>query len=219
MKLVCISDTHGMHRQIEQVPDGDVLIHAGDSLGVGTLEELADLDDWFASLPHRHKILVAGNHDWCFEEQPEAARNLVRNAIYLQDSGVELDRVRFWGSPWTPLFHDWAFNRERGEPIAECWARIPPETDVLITHGPPWGVLDTVRDHLRLVNVGCEELARRLESLPAHTHIFGHIHECHGQKAVDGRLFVNASTCDDWFQPVNPPLVVDIEPVWPGRFA
>ena len=103
MKLVCISDTHSLHRCIPGIPDGDVLIHAGDCLGQGTLENVIDFNDCLGTLPHRHKIVVAGNHDWAFQETPELARQALTEAIYLEDSGVEIEGVRFWGPPGVPL--------------------------------------------------------------------------------------------------------------------
>ena len=95
MRLVCVSDTHSLHRRIPQVPDGDVLIHAGDCLGAGTLDNVEDLNDWLGTLPHRHKIVIAGNHDWAFQETPELAVEALTNAIYLEDSGVIIEGVRF----------------------------------------------------------------------------------------------------------------------------
>ncbi|MCK7548903.1 metallophosphatase domain-containing protein [Marinobacter koreensis] len=209
MRIVCISDTHGMHRQI-QVPEGDLLIHAGDSLARGTLDDLEDLDDWLAGLPHRHKILIAGNHDWCFQDEPEEARDLLKHACYLQDGGIEIEGFRFWGSPWTPVFFNWAFNLERGEALAERWARIPENLDVLITHGPPAGILDIVPDAKGELSVGCEELATAVENRQPRLHIFGHIHESYGQKRQGNSLFVNASTCTGSFKPLNPPVVLDL---------
>lgn len=209
MKIVCISDTHGMHRQVK-VPDGDLLIHAGDCLGQGTLDDLEDLNDWFGSLPHQHKILIAGNHDWCFQDEPEESRVLLTHAHYLQDSGLELEGLRFWGSPWTPVFFNWAFNLERGPELAERWERIPEKLDVLITHGPAAGILDTVPSGTGDISVGCEELARVLESRPPRLHIFGHIHESYGQKQVGNCLHVNASTCTGSYKPLNLPVVLDL---------
>lgn len=206
MRLVCISDTHSMHRQVS-VPDGDVLIHAGDCLGVGTLEELEDLDNWFSEQPHRHKILIAGNHDWCLQDEPADAEALIRNAIYLRDRSINIEGVKFWGSPWTPIFFDWAFNLERGTAIAERWAQIPSDTDVLITHGPPAGILDQVNESLA---VGCGDLARELERLTLKLHIFGHIHESYGQQTLNDCRYINASTCTGQYKPLNPPIVVDI---------
>jgi len=97
VRLVCISDTHSLHRRIPDVPDGDVLIHAGDCLGAGTLDNVEDLNDWLGTLPHRHKIVIAGNHDWVFQEAPELARDALTNAIYLEDSGVEIEGVPVLG--------------------------------------------------------------------------------------------------------------------------
>lgn len=108
MKLVCLSDTHSLHRRLVDIPEGDVLIHAGDSLGQGTLDNLEDLNDWLGELPHRHKIVIAGNHDWAFQEIPELARATLTNALYLEDSGVEIEGSgsgdrrglqRFWTGP------------------------------------------------------------------------------------------------------------------------
>ncbi|MDX1458729.1 MAG: metallophosphatase domain-containing protein [Marinobacter sp.] len=209
MRLVCISDTHSMHRQVK-VPDGDILIHAGDCLGVGTLAELEDLDAWFSEQPHRHKVLIAGNHDWCLQDEPAEAEALIRNAIYLRDSGTEIEGMKFWGSPWTPVFFDWAFNLARGPAIAERWEQIPADTDILITHGPPAGILDQVITDGHSQSVGCDDLTRELERLRLKMHVFGHIHESHGQRRLNDCLFVNASTCNNSFRPFNPPVVVDL---------
>lgn len=206
MRIVVVSDTHTMHDRIT-VPDGDVFVHCGDGLGHGTLAELAALDRFLGELPHRHKVLIAGNHDWCFERDPEAARRLVTNAIYLEDDGIELNGLRFYGSPWQPWFCDWAFNLERGDPLRKVWAKIPEDTDVLVTHGPPYGVLDrTTRGEL----VGCEELDARVRAVKPELHLFGHIHEGFGTERRDETLFVNASTCDVRYEPVNHPVVLTL---------
>ncbi|WP_092020940.1 metallophosphatase domain-containing protein [Marinobacter zhejiangensis] len=210
MKLVVISDTHGMHEKIPHIPDGDVLIHAGDSMGKGTLEQLEALNEWLGRQPHRHKILVAGNHDWCFQDDPEEARRRVTNAIYLEDSGTEIEGIRFWGSPWTPVFFDWAFNLPRGDALAERWAAIPDNTDVLITHGPPMNILDKVGERFGGQHVGCEALAERLTQLKLRAHLFGHIHESYGREEIGRCLYVNASTCNGQFKPDNEPVVVDV---------
>jgi Icc-related predicted phosphoesterase len=143
MKCVAVGDTHGMYRKIN-IPDGDVFIHAGDILGRGKLSELEDLNDWLSNLPHKHKIIIAGNHDWCFQDAEDEARAILTNGVYLQDELIKIEGINFYGSPWQPWFLDWAFNLPRGPKIAEKWSRIPSNTDVLITHGPPMGVLDKV---------------------------------------------------------------------------
>ena len=210
MRLVCLSDTHSLHRSIPAIPDGDVLIHAGDCLGVGTLDNLEDLNDWLGTLPHRHKIVIAGNHDWVFQQAPELAREALSHATYLQDSGSEIDGIRFWGSPWTPTFMDWAFMLERGEPLHEKWQQIPRTTDVLITHGPPRGIGDLVAMGFRCQNVGCVNLLDRIQELSLKAHIFGHIHEGYGEYSVGNTRLINASICTGRYEPTNPPIVLDL---------
>jgi Icc-related predicted phosphoesterase len=210
MRLVILSDTHGLHGAVT-VPAGDVLIHAGDMTGRGTVEDLERFLAWFGALPHRDKVLIAGNHDWVFERQPAVARELIPNGItYLHDSGVSIHGIRFWGSPWQPWFLDWAFNLKRGAEIAAKWALIPDNVQVLITHGPPHGILDEVVIP-QGTHQGCEALRERLLALPQlRLHAFGHIHEGYGSREEDGRSYVNASICDVHYAPINAPVVVDI---------
>src|SRR3712207_5545038 len=108
-RIVCISDTHNRNEQIT-VPEGDILIHAGDATFRGTIDEIERFNNWFAALPHRYKIFVAGNHDWLFQTDNRLVRSLLNeNIIYLQDSSTEIDGIKFYGSPWQPRFYDWAF--------------------------------------------------------------------------------------------------------------
>lgn len=203
MRLVLVSDTHGFHGEIS-IPEGDVLVHAGDfSYWDGGLEELREFNAFLGDLPHPHKILVAGNHDWCFERQEREARAAVTNARYLQDEGAAIDGIRFYGSPWQPEFLNWAFNLPRGDALTQKWARIPPDTDVLITHGPPFGIGDLARGS---VHVGCEDLLARVRVVKPRLHVFGHIHEGRGEYRGEGTRFVNAST----FRTGEPAFVVDL---------
>lgn len=213
MKIVCISDTHNCNGQIA-VPDGDLLIHSGDATVQGTLGEVQAFLDWYASLPHRRKIFVAGNHDWLYETQPGLAEEMTRDRgiDYLRDSSIEIDGVRFYGSPWQPRFFEWAFNLDRGPEMAEKWERIPDGTEVLITHGPPFGILDLV-NRPRRDNAGCEDLLRRVGELAAtglRYHIFGHIHFGYGTLRQNGVTFVNASVCDEDYVPTQAPIVIEI---------
>jgi predicted phosphodiesterase len=205
VRIVCISDTHEQHRRIE-VPDGDVLVHAGDITYHGDPAAIADFDAWLGTLPHPHKIVIAGNHDFAFERDPGAAA-LLAHAHYLQDGGIELAGLRFWGSPWQPRFFDWAFNLDRGPALAAVWAKIPEGTDVLVVHGPPHGILD--RTHAG-VSAGCEELERRLREMvhPPKLVVFGHIHEGYGIETRGATTYVNASSCTRRYAPTNPPIVV-----------
>lgn len=210
MKLVCISDTHSLHWNMPEIPDGDVLIHAGDSLGQGTIENIEDLNEWLGTLPHRHKIVIAGNHDRAFQETPELARQALTNAIYLEDSGIEIDGVRFWGSPWTPFVMGWAFAIERGEPLHLKWQNIPDNTDVLITHCPPHKIGDEASFDFKCQNVGCIDLLDRALKLPIKAHIFGHIHEGYGEYPWEDKRFINASTCTARYRPTNPPIIMEL---------
>lgn len=208
LRIVCLSDTHNLHRHLD-VPDGDVLIHAGDFTGRGRVHEVAAFGAFLARLPHRHKIVVAGNHDFLFERDRERARELLGDVTYLEDAGTRVADLDVWGAPWQPRFRDWAFNVDRGAPIAEKWALVPDEVDVLVTHGPPFGVLDKTFDG-RIV--GCEELERTLARVRPKLHVFGHIHESYGTRESSGTLFVNASNCDLSYRIPHPPVVVD----WDG---
>jgi Icc-related predicted phosphoesterase len=209
VRIVCISDTHGQHAKL-RVPDGDILIHAGDFAAFGdTPIEIIDFNQWLGTLPHRHKVVIAGNHDWMFERHPGAARELLTNAIYLENSGTELAGLKVWGSPVQPEFNNWAFNVARGAAIRRYWQMIPASTDVLITHGPPYGVLDTA--HPTTDHLGCEELAEAVQHVRPRLHVFGHIHGGQGQQNSDGTLYVNASVVNEAYQLVYAPQVIEIE--------
>lgn len=209
MRIVCISDTHNQQVKLPiAVPDGDVLIHAGDATLQGTLAEVRVFAEWFAALPHRRKIFVAGNHDWGF--QMDRRRCLVAlpiNCDYLEDSGIEIDGVRFWGSPWQPWFMSWAFNLPRGPALKAHWDLIPDNTDVLVTHTPPLGVADDVA---RGESVGCEDMLAAINRVQPQLHVFGHIHSGYGVYQGGRTKFVNASICDERYAPVNAPIVVDL---------
>lgn len=204
MRIVCLSDTH--NQQIE-TPDGDILIHAGDATVHGTHEEILEFNRWFAALPHKRKIFVAGNHDWLFETNPIMARALLDKSItYLQDKTVEIEGIKIYGSPWQPRFYDWAFNLNRGREMAEKWDLIPHDTEILITHGPPAGVLDRTAYGDQ---AGCDELIKKVSEIRPKAHIFGHIHEGYGSTEESGVIFINASNCNESYFPINPPIVFD----------
>ncbi len=207
-RIVCLSDTHNRQGRFS-VPEGDILVHAGDLTGGGTLPEIAAVNVWLGRLPHRHKIVIAGNHDFLFEEENLLARSLITNATYLQDSVAEVEGLKVWGSPWQPWFYDWAFNLRRGEALREKWEMIPEDTDILITHGPPMGILDRTASGEQ---VGCEELRDRIAgmSAPPKLHVFGHIHEARGTHKTPRTTYVNASVCDLSYRPVNEPIVIDL---------
>ena len=211
MRLICISDTHMAHRGFS-LPDGDVLIHAGDATNSGTADEVDRFLGWFAAQPHPHKILIAGNHDWLFQHDPDMVSRLLekhQGITYLQDSGVEIQGVKFWGSPWQPWFLDWAFNLPRqGQGLKDVWDLIPINTELLITHGPPFGILDQVHEGEHL---GCEELKIRLAAVKPRVHVFGHIHSGYGVAQSKATTYVNACTSTEQYQALNRPIVIDLE--------
>jgi predicted phosphohydrolase len=205
-RIVCISDTHGYFERTV-VPEGDILIHSGDFGRQGTLSELPAFHAWMAGLPHKHKIFVAGNHDWCFEQEPKAAQALMKKVTYLQDSAVEVLGLKIYGSPWQPRFFDWAFNADRGADLARIWAKVPERTDIVVTHGPPFGILDRTSQGL---TVGCEDLLARITQVKPRLHCFGHIHEGYGQREFADTIYINSSICDLRYVPCNQAIVVDL---------
>jgi predicted phosphohydrolase len=215
MRVVAISDTHGQHEQLD-LPDGDLLIHSGDFCRWGVLDDVAEFMRWFAERPHRHKVMIAGNHDLAVEKLSADALALVpSNVVYLQDEGATIAGLRVWGSPWTPTFHDWAFMLPRGAPLREKWARIPEGLDILITHGPPYGHGDLAGHAPGRPRraVGCLELLAAVRRARPRLHVFGHIHEGHGLTVSDEvgpTIFANACSCTFGHDGLNPPLVIDL---------
>ena len=189
MNIVVISDTHGGHEYLD-IPEGDLLIHAGDVTPMGSRAELERFDQWLGDLSHPHKIVIGGNHDFVLESEGEEAHSILSNARYLKDDLAVVEGFQIWGSPWTPDFHDWAFMLPRGDNLADKWARIPASIDILVTHGPPHGILDETHagEH-----VGCRELRERVREIEPRLHVFGHIHEARGEHHGHGTHFVNAS--------------------------
>jgi predicted phosphohydrolase len=190
VRIVAVADTHLFHGELV-VPDGDMFVHAGDLCRGGDLDELRQAAAWIAGLPHAHKIVVAGNHDWAFVREPAAARAAIGDVVYLEDAEATIAGVRFWGSPWQPEFHDWAFNLPRGPALAAVWANIPMGIDVLITHGPPAGIGDRSPIGGR---AGCVDLRRRVVDVRPRLHLFGHIHQDGGAWHEADTTFANVTT-------------------------
>lgn len=229
MRLVCIADTHGLHDGLK-VPDGDLLLYAGDwSSYRGSTEETTDFLYWLESLAPRFQrvIAVAGNHDLPAEKAGFAllAGHLAPSVTYLNDSGCEVMSLRIWGSPFAPTVgRGWAFMADRGADIQRHWDLIPPDTQVLVTHGGPMGILDDVEDvrwvpgsltfdrQIVVKHVGCANL---LSTLPRLTQlkltVHGHLH-LRGGKTMwrAGVSHVNACVVDESYRLTNPPVVVDL---------
>jgi Icc-related predicted phosphoesterase len=214
MRIIAISDTHGFHRDVK-IPDGDVLVHAGDITMNGETDVIVDFVRWIAKLPHRHKIVVPGNHDRSLDISQTkydggAVRmfELMRDVHYLVDESrtleVGTEKIKVYGAPWVPNLKGWAFWDRN----ADKFDGAPRDIDVLVTHGPPLGIRD---DDISDTHFGSRHIARFLNRCPLlRAHIFGHVHEQYGQGKIGEILFANASTCDRGYDPVNPALVLDI---------
>jgi Icc-related predicted phosphoesterase len=207
MRIVCISDTHGHHRRLT-IPDGDVLVHAGDFTQQGNVVGPTDFLRWFEKQPHPAKVFIAGNHDGLFETDPDVATSLVPPGVtYLQDSGCEISGLHFWGSPVQPWFYDLAFNRQRGDEINQHWKMIPMNTDVLVTHGPAYGNLDRIGNSER---GGCEMLRARILEISPRLHVCGHLHDGYGTDYLGRTMMVNAAIYNEGNELVREPIVVEL---------
>jgi len=213
MKIVFISDTHSQHQNLQlpklEVKDSEstMLIHTGDISTMGRESEVKDFLEWFEKQRFTYKIFIAGNHDFLFERNPSLAESFIpSNCIYLNNSSVEIEGIKIWGSPITPRFFDWAFNCDRGEKIRKHWEQIPNDTDILLTHGPAYGILDQTTHGLL---VGCEELIKVIEKIKPKIHAFGHIHEAYGKVNNLDTTFINASVLDISYKLVNKPFLID----------
>jgi predicted phosphodiesterase len=211
MRVVFLADTHNY--EVANVPDGDLVVHCGDATDTGTLPEINAFLEWYATLPHKHKILVAGNHDWLFERQPLLAKQMCweRDITYLEDQGRRIEGLQIYGTPWVPVFCDWAFNLDEMD-REDKFQHIPGGLDLLITHGPPHGIRDETTYDFKLRNIGCRMLRERVDRARPRVHAFGHCHAGYGQQQIGPTNFINAAIRNRNFMPLNPPTVIDLEP-------
>jgi len=218
-KIVILSDTHNEHMKIPDIPSGDILIHCGDATVYGKPAELDDFLSWFSWQPHKYKIFVPGNHDegLYFPGQQPLFKNvrIPKEIIYLEGRYVEIEGLKIYGAPWRPR-PEWAREYKPGkwaafgvnhDEINRKWDKIPDGLDILITHVPPLMYLDR---HRTLTHGGCPELQKALMAKRPRIHCFGHIHNSYGQLKTEFTHFVNAALCDDSYDLVNEPMVVEI---------
>jgi len=227
MRITFISDTHTKHRNCElDLPGGDLLLHAGDFMNSGYNPiEAIEFFKWFDEINnYDHKIFIAGNHDRWMENAPDEAEGILtgyKTIDYLKDDWIvvgdddphslNVKTAKIYGSPWQPEFYNWAFNLPRnGWELGQKWNNIPNDTDILITHGPPWGYLD-VTPYGNL-NVGCELLRVRVDELKPKIHVFGHVHSGYGYYYNGHTHFINASVLNERYNYENKPLTVEWNP-------
>lgn len=227
IRFVCLSDTHSHHTDlIPHLPDGDVLLHAGDFSNVGHESEIISFNDFLGKVQYKHKVVIAGNHDVPFHPDyydatfanrwrmyhkqkldSEKMKGLLTNCIYLEDDEVTVEGIRIYGSPWQPEFCDWAFNLH-GPELEQIWKRIPTGSDIVMTHGPAYNHCDFTSNKER---AGCSHLLKELtKRVMPKVHVSGHIHEGYGISRENGMLFMNASNCSLRYKAEHAPIVFDL---------
>lgn len=208
MRFVCLSDTHDrQHGMKHEIPDGDVLLYAGDFCSYGSRRELFRFRDFLDDLPHKFKIVIAGNHDkpMIHDVYQEYLRET--GVIFLYGDVVEIEGIVIYGSPWVPRFGPFEFMYDSEEQARSIWDRIDSNTNILLTHGPSYGVMDLGRDGK---HAGCAVLSEKIKKLPnLKFHVFGHIHPFNGVQEIDGITHINAAICDNRYRPTQPPIVFD----------
>lgn len=208
MRIVIISDTHGMHEELGKDLCGDVLIHCGDFCDGFQIDEddLGKIDHWFGDLAFNEILCIGGNHDFVAQDRMLQNREVFENATYLVDRSVEISGLHFYGSPWLPKLAGWAHFLPDDE-LSKKWNKIPTETDVLITHTPPFGILDQPRSG---GSVGCSHLRAAVEKLHPKVHCFGHVHASRGEHDETHVQFYNSSIVDSDFQVTHAPFVLEL---------
>lgn len=206
MLIDCLADLHGFFPQLD---GGDILLVAGDLTARDRLEEYETFRSWLKKQPYRCKVVIAGNHDGLIEAGLVTIASAQDSIYYLCDSGLEFEGLKIWGSPYTPAFGSWHFMCNRGEDIKKHWDLIPSGIDILVTHGPPYGIFDkNIEGQL----VGCMDLRLAVrDQVKPRLHAFGHIHEGGGNLTqINGTVYVNCSFVDVHYRPVNRPIRVHL---------
>jgi Icc-related predicted phosphoesterase len=213
MKLVCISDNHNNYNDFI-VPNGDVLIHAGDFSYQGKPGEIVDFMDWLNRQPHTHKLWIPGNHELSLEDFPYNIETIEKetSSVCLHNKEYTIDGARFFGAAFTPEFNHWAYNlTDRQSKV--FWENAP-STDVLVSHGPPRDVLDTSGYHGR--PLGCKYHFEYLKRTKPKINVFGHIHGSGGLEEKlqwdngSTTLCANVSVLNEKYKFENEPTVLDV---------
>jgi Icc-related predicted phosphoesterase len=211
-RVCAISDVHEKWADLK-IPNCDLLVVAGDLTYTGDYGKISEFNGWCYGLQDRdvvkEVVVIAGNHDLTAQKDPKTFRELLCDVTYLEDEEYEWNGLRIYGSPWTPSFfrESWVFNADRGPEIRGYWNCIPENLDILITHGPPYGVRDNTP---RGERVGCWDLREVILAKKPRVHICGHIHHGYGMGMLGTTLVVNASSCTERYKAENTPLVIDL---------
>lgn len=197
MRILHLSDTHGCHPRLRNLPEADVVVHSGDFCMAGSEQEAIDFMDWFCDLPYRHKIFICGNHDDCL--YGANIGGLDDNVHYLCNSGIEIEGLKFYGVPM--FMGDCVTDRQNLN-----YDKIPIDTDVLITHTPAYGILD-IDDS---INYGSEILLQAVTNVNPRIHLFGHIHKQHGITSIGTTTFSNGAIMNEDYSILNHPNVIEL---------
>ncbi|HYV37530.1 MAG TPA: metallophosphoesterase [Gemmataceae bacterium] len=205
--IVAVSDLHGT---LPDIPQCDLLLIAGDICPVTNHDPSFQANwlrwefrEWLEAVPARQKVFIAGNHDLVFEQIPELLPKSWP-AVYLQDSRLEWEGLKIWGTPWQPWFFDWAFNLWEPD-LKKKWDLIPTDTDILVVHGPPRGYGDGVPEDDRIRHTGSPGLLERIEKIAPKVVVFGHIHEGRGQWQIGKTTLANVTILDERYRHVHEP--------------
>lgn len=183
MRILHISDTHSYHGLLTIPKDIDLVIHSGDCSNYRepyrNEQEVRDFISWYSNLDIKYKIYVAGNHDSSIEAGYITQDNFQQAGItYLENESIEIEGTKIWGSPYTPTFNNWCFMKARDK-LFDLWETIPEDTDIVITHGPPKGILDLSYNRANVLEYcGCNALKKRMLKIQPKLCLFGHVHNC-----------------------------------------
>lgn len=197
MHILHLSDTHGCHHLLWDLPEADVMVHSGDFCMVGTEQEALDFLNWFCDLPYKHKIFICGNHDDCL--YGANINGLDDNVHYLCNSGIEIEGLKFYGVPM--FMCDCVTDRQNLN-----YDKIPIDTDILITHTPAYGILDFDDN----INYGSEVLLQAVTNVNPRIHLFGHIHKQHGITTIETTIFSNGAIMNEDYSIHNHPNVIEL---------
>ena len=212
MKVCCVADTHCVDLECLNLPDADVLIHAGDWTFRGSVAEVAQFNVYCGKVKDKFKYgiyVVPGNHDFLAQNQAHLCKDMLTNCHMVIHEVVEIEGKKFWFCPWTPFFHDWAFNAYEDK-LKDIYGMIPDGVDVLVTHGPAYGIFDEVCQDFKQKFLGSHALLDQIQLVKPRFHVFGHIHQGYGMKRVGDTIFVNAAVLDNHYQLTNLPIVIEI---------
>ena len=225
MRITLLSDTHTKHKHVHNkglgdLPGGDLIIHAGDISSMGYKHEVVEFAKWFNQLDYEHRVFIAGNHDWGFQnnvDQIMESISVYEGITYVEDVTNTIKHgdtdINIYGTPWQPEFCNWAFNLPKnGEELISKWEAIPLDTDILVTHGPAFGILDTVEGR-RSDHLGCELLTERIAMVKPKIHVCGHIHTGYGYYFNGETHFFNAAVLNERYTYAQKPFTFDWDPI------